>query len=58
MVEIIQLKTGAYFDEEEMLHDEKGNLMPDGIYRTQEGEVFSFEGNRENELKKLLEGLE
>lgn len=53
--ESVTLPDGAYFDDDEMLHYPNGELMPDGVYRTQDGEVFMYEGNFAAKLASLPE---
>lgn len=39
------LPQSFYFDQEDMLRDKDGNLLPDGIYLDEEGNPFIYEGN-------------
>lgn len=52
-MDVTTLKGGEYFDADEMLRDRDGNLMPDGMYKTLEGEVFMYEGNHEALMRKI-----
>lgn len=45
MTEATKLEQGAYFDDEEMLHAPNGELLPDGVYETQDGSIIMYEGN-------------
>lgn len=49
----IVLPDGAYFDDDEMLHAPNGELLPDGVYETREGETFLYEGNFANRFFSL-----
>ena len=40
-----RLDPGSYFDDDEMLHGPDGELLEDGVYETEDGEVFMYEGN-------------
>lgn len=48
MDEAIKLQPGSYFDNEEMLHGPDGELLPDGVYQKEDGEIFMYEGNFAN----------
>lgn len=41
---IPQLPKGTYFDEQKLLRLADGRYIEDGVYLTQEGEVFLYEG--------------
>ena len=36
---------GAYFDENGMLKDANGELLPDGAYQEEDGSITMYEGN-------------
>lgn len=58
MIKLIKLESGSYFDEEEMLHDAEGNLLPDGLYETEDGKRFMYEGNYAQEMAEVAAEIE
>ena len=40
-----KMPAGAYWDADDMLHAANGDLLPDGLYVTDEGNVVMYEGN-------------
>ena len=57
-MEAIKLSKGAYFDDEEMLHDVDGTLLPDGVYDIEGVGVVSYEGNFANMVNEALSRAE
>nr|DAE60807.1 MAG TPA: hypothetical protein [Caudoviricetes sp.] len=57
-MEAIKLSKGAYFDDEEMLHDVDGTLLPDGVYDIEGVGVVSYEGNFANMVNDALSRAE
>lgn len=42
---IYKLPKGAYFDDDDILRDAKGEKLPDELYRCEDGSLISYEGN-------------
>ncbi len=40
-----KLPEGAYFDEDDILRNPKGEKLPDGLYKCEDGSLISYEGN-------------
>lgn len=53
-MEATKLSKGAYFDDDEMLHDSDGSLLPDGVYDIDGVGIVSYEGNFAKQIADIL----
>lgn len=53
-MEATKLSKGAYFDDDEMLHDVDGSLLPDGVYDIEGVGIVSYEGNFAKQIEDIL----